>query len=97
MLRNESTRERKLLKINSVAGSFQHVICWWPRTVGKDGFEPEDCWLGSGFPVRAAGRVEPAHKNARAFGFFLKLFTCLPAAIQIRYTNDSREGTQAHQ
>ena len=55
----------------------------------RDSFEPEDCGLGSGrvlvlrarvgsgFPVRAAGRVGPVHKSTicellRAFSIFFK-------------------------
>ena len=34
-LGNESASKRNFLKISSVVGSFPHVICWWPRTIGK--------------------------------------------------------------
>ena len=34
-LGNERASERNFQKIISVAGSFQHVICWWSRTLGE--------------------------------------------------------------
>ncbi len=34
-LGNESARKRNFFKISFVVGSFQHVICWWPKTAGE--------------------------------------------------------------
>ena len=34
-LGNESASKKNFLKNSSVAGYFQHVICWWPKTLGE--------------------------------------------------------------